>query len=161
MKITFEKYERLYLEEMTQTWNEILEDGVAFPGEEFYSAADFEKMLAEQSAVTCMFYDGKYVGYFVMHPNNIGRCSHIGNASYCIDKSARGKGGFSALVDQSIKQAAHLGFSGLQFNAVVASNLAALHTYIKNDFSIIGTVPAGFRLKDGTLSDMHILYRAV
>lgn len=159
MVITFKKYDKQYLKEMTNTWNDIIEDGVAFPGEDLYSSENFEKMLMEQSTVTCMFYDDRYAGYYIIHPNNIGRCSHVANASYCIDKSVRGAGGFSQLVANSLKEAKNLGFKGMQFNAVVASNLAAIHTYQKNDFSIIGTIPGGFRLKDETFSDMHIMYR--
>lgn len=161
MNITFKNYNQNYLSEMTKTWNDIIEEGVAFPGEELYTPEEFEKMLFEQSTVTCMFYDDRYAGYYIIHPNNIGRCSHVANASYCIDRSARGAGGFSQLVKNSLVEATDLGFKGMQFNAVVASNLAAIHTYQKNDFSIIGTIPKGFRLKDQTFSDMYVMYRAL
>lgn len=158
MKITFENFDQKYLTDMTETWNQVLMEGVAFPGEDLYTPVDFEDLLAEQSQVTCMLYDGKFAGFYILHPNNIGRCGHVANASYCIAGTARGKGGFSQLVAQSLKEAKALGFKGMQFNAVVANNFAALHTYEKNNFQLIGTIPAGFRLKDGIFSDMHILY---
>lgn len=159
MNLTFRSYQAQYLSDMVKTWNTVLTDGTAFPGEELYDDASFETMLLQQSAVTCVFYDNRYAGFYLIHPNNIGRCSHIANASFCIDKSVRGKGGFSQLVAQSLVEAKSLGFKGMQFNAVVASNLAAIHTYEKNGFALIGTIPKGFRLKNNTYSDMYIMYR--
>jgi len=47
----------------------------------------------------------------------------------------------------------------MQYNAVVTSNLPAIHTYQKNGFTTVGTIPAGFRLKDGRYSDMYIMYK--
>jgi GNAT superfamily N-acetyltransferase len=143
---------------MTAIWNDILEDGLAFPGEEFYSESGFEEFLKTQAAVTCMFADGKLAGYYKLLSNNIGRCSHIANAGYAVSKAFRGKGLGSPLVCRSVRQARELGFRGMQFNAVVAGNKAAIHIYQKNGFEIIGTVPGGFRLKSGEFSDMHIMY---
>ncbi|GMA55150.1 hypothetical protein GCM10025857_65070 [Alicyclobacillus contaminans] len=50
---------------------------------------------------------------------------------------------------------------GMQFNAVVTSNKPAIHTYQQNGFEIVGTIPAGFRLKDGSYSDMYIMHRSL
>ena len=46
------------------------------------------------------------------------------------------------------------GFRILQFNAVVASNAPALQLYRKIGFTPLGTIPGGFRLKDGTYEDI-------
>ena len=159
MAISFSEYKREYLAKMTAVWNDILEDGVAFPGVELYEEADFERHLKEQSAATCMLAGDELAGYYILHPNNVGRCSHVANATYCMDKAFRGRGIFSALVEKSLAEAKELGFRGIQFNAVVATNDAAIHTYVKNGFEIIGTIRGGFQLKDGTYSNMYILYR--
>mgnify|MGYP004547793109 CR=1 FL=1 len=37
-----------------------------------------------------MIVDGQMVGYYILHPNNIGRCSHVANASYVLSKEMRG-----------------------------------------------------------------------
>lgn len=159
MIITYQTYRKKDVPEMTRIWNDILNDGAAFPGETLLSETDFEQMLAEQSAVTCLMVEGELAGYYILHPNNIGRCSHVANASYCMDKAFRGQGLAVDLVAQSLKEAKALGFSGMQFNAVVAQNHAAIHTYQKHGFTIVGTIPKGFRLKDGSYSDMHIMHR--
>lgn len=158
MNITFKAYKKEDIRFLKDIWNDILVDGVAFPGETLFEEEEFEKMLTEQSAVTCIFLNNKLAGYYILHPNNIGRCSHIANASYAIYKEYRGKKSAEPLVKKSIEQAKELGFRGIQFNAVVAGNAAAIHTYQKAGFEIVGTVPKGFRLKDGVYSDMHIMF---
>ena len=60
-----------------------------------------------------------------------------------------------------MEQAKALGFGILQFNAVVKSNLPALRLYKKLGFVQLGTIPGGFRRKDGMYEDIiphyHVL----
>jgi ribosomal protein S18 acetylase RimI-like enzyme len=158
MDFTFCTYQKEDIELLKEIWNDILMEGNAFPGEKLYEKKEFEEMLEEQSAVTCILVDNKVAGYYVLHSNHIGRCRHIANASFAISKEFRGKKLAEPLVKKSIQQAKELGFRGMQFNAVVVGNTAAIHTYQKIGFEIIGTVPMGYRLKNGEYSDMHIMY---
>lgn len=158
MTITFSNFHDDNLTQMTRMWNHILLDGQAFPGEELYEPDQFKALLQEQSATTCLLVDEELAGYFILHPNNIGRCSHVANASYVIDERFRGQGLAKLLVEESLKQAKELGFKGMQFNAVVANNIPAIKTYSKLGFEIIGTILNGFRLKDNTYSHMYIMY---
>lgn len=93
-----------------------------------------------------------------MHPNNIGRASHVGNCAYAMNKAFRGQGLAKELVANSIETAKAHGFKGIQYNAVVANNTAAIKTYQKFGFEIVGTIPGGFQVKDGTYVDIHIMY---
>ena len=58
----------------------------------------------------------------------------------------------------TIKTAKELNFRGIQFNAVVESNKPALHIYKSLGFKEVGMIPGGFMLKDGSYSNMYILY---
>ena len=98
--------------------------------------------------------DGTVLGMYILHPNNIGRCGHIANASYAVERSVRGRGVGEALVRDSLKQAKAHGFTVMQFNAVVATNTRALHLYEKVGFTRLGVIPKGFRLPDGTYADI-------
>lgn len=158
MDISFRAFCEEDVPALVEIWNDILIDGVAFPGTELYSEEDFAEYLRQQTAATCMLADGELMGYYILHPNNIGRCSHVANASYCMSKNARGKHLGKMLVAKSIQQARELGFRGMQFNAVVVSNKPALHIYQSLGFQIVGTIPGGFLLKDGTYSDMLVMY---
>ena len=95
---------------------------------------------------------------YILHPNNIGRCGHIGNSSYAVAANQRGKKIGEKLVIDSIRQARLHGFSLLQFNAVVASNHGTIHLYKKLGFTQLGTIPKGFRLKNGSYEDIHPFY---
>ena len=159
--LTFRSYTDADIPAMREMWNVILEDGVAFPGTELYDDAGFAAMLAAQTAVTCMVKDGVLAGYYILHPNNIGRCSHVANASFILSKAMRGQHLGRPLVENCLQQAKACGFRGMQFNAVVASNLPALHIYQEVGFEKVGTIPGGFMLKDGNYSDMYILYRSL
>ena len=61
------------------------------------------------------------------------------------------------LGDHSIKIAKESDFRGMQFNAIAESNKSALHTYKSLGFKEVGMIPQGFRLKDGSYSNMYIV----
>lgn len=61
------------------------------------------------------------------------------------------------LGDHSIKTAKESDFRAMQFNAIVESNKSALHTYKSLGFKEVGMIPQGFRLKDGSYSNMYIV----
>ncbi|AMB93677.1 N-acetyltransferase family protein [Aerococcus sanguinicola] len=145
--------------QMTAIWNDVLEDGLAFPGTDLYSEAGFADYLSHKSAVTCLKEGDRVAGFYTLQPNNIGRCGHVANASYCMNKAFRGRGLFSSLVAASLEEAKALGFKGMQYNAVVAINYAALKVYTQNGFQIVGTIPNGFLLKNGTYCNIYVMYR--
>ena len=90
----------------------------------------------------------------VLHPNNVGRCGHICNASYAVKSIQRGKHIGEILVTDCLKKAKEIGYGVLQFNAVVATNQYALKLYKKLGFVQLGVIPNGFRMKDGTYEDI-------
>ena len=136
-------------------WNQVVEDGVAFPQTEALTLDEGRAFFAEQT-LTAVAVDGEgeVLGMYILHPNNIGRCGHIANASYAVDRRARGRGVGEALVRDSLRMAKEFGFGVMQFNAVVATNHVALHLYEKVGFTRLGTIPKGFRLPDGSFADI-------
>lgn len=93
-----------------------------------------------------------------MHPNNVGRCGHICNASYAVDSGARGLGIGEMLVSDCLERAKNKGFKILQFNAVVKTNKAARALYEKLGFVQLGVIPDGFLMKDGHYEDICPYY---
>lgn len=151
-------YETDDLKQLTEIWNEITEAGQAFPGEELYSLEQMAAFLQMQTAVRCVIQNGQVLGFYILHPNQIGRCSHIANASFAVKKEARGHGVGEALVRDCLKTCAKCRFRGLQFNAVVENNHTAVHLYEKIGFTKVGMIPKGFRLKDGSYQNIFIFY---
>ena len=133
------------LPEMISIWNEIVEEGNAFPQEEALTLKTGFAFFNSQSHVGVAF-DGEILGLYILHPNNVGRCSHIANASYAVSSKARGKHIGQKLVLDSMEKAKELDFLILQFNAVVEDNFSARHLYEKLGFKQLGVIPKGFRL---------------
>ena len=137
------------LEDMIRIWNEVVEEGVAFPQEEALDLESGAAFLASQSYTGVAEIDGRVLGLYILHPNNIGRCGHISNASFAVSSGARGLHIGERLVLDCLKKGRELGFRVLQFNAVVESNVHARHLYERLGFRQLGTIPGGFRMKDG------------
>ena len=143
------KYTDRDLSEMTRIWNEVVEDGIAFPQEELLDEKSGAEFFAAQSYTAVAEENGKAFGLYILHPNNVGRCGHICNASYAVSSEARGRHIGEQLVMDCLKKGKELGFRVLQFNAVVESNTHARHLYERLGFTQLGTIPGGFRMKDG------------
>lgn len=152
------EYRKEELGSLTEIWNEVVEDGIAFPQTEKLTRASAEEFFAAQSFTGVAVEGGRAVGLYILHPNNIGRCGHIANASFAVKGSERGKHIGEKLVLDCIDRARELGFGLIQFNAVVESNVHARHLYERLGFKPIGTVPKGFRMKDGHLENICLYY---
>lgn len=146
---------------MVCIWNEVVEEGVAFPQEEFLDGESGSAFFASQSYCGVAVLNGKVVGLYILHPNNIGRCSHIANASYAVDSACRGEHIGEKLVSDCLVQGKAHGFRVLQFNAVVASNTHARHLYERLGFTQLGVIPGGFRMKDGHYEDICPYYHTL
>ena len=151
-------YETTDLSAMVQIWNEVVKDGIAFPQEEPLDLETGATFFSEQTHCGIAVEDGAVLGLYILHPNNIGRCGHIANASYAVSSKARGKGVGRLLVEDSMAQGRAHGFRVLQFNAVVATNAGARHLYEKLGFTQLGTIPGGFRMPGGTYADICPYY---
>ena len=73
-------------------------EGVAFPQEEPLNAETGAKFFSSQSYCgVAVNEDSSVVGFssvvglYILHPNNVGRCGHICNASYAVSSSCRGQ----------------------------------------------------------------------
>ena len=143
------KYQSSDLKQMTYIWNEVVEEGIAFPQEELLDDKTGEQFFAAQSYCGVADDSGNIVGLYILHPNNVGRCGHICNASYAVSSSYRGQHIGEKLVKDCINKANEIGFRILQFNAVVETNIHARHLYERIGFRQLGVIPEGFRMKDG------------
>lgn len=163
MKIIIREYEKKDMIQAVEIWNEVVAEGVAFPQTDMLDEVTGADFFAEQS-FTGIAYDEErktIVGMYILHPNNVGRCGHICNASYAVKSDFRGQHIGEMLVKHCMEKGKELGFGILQFNAVVKTNASALHLYEKLGFIKLGVIPGGFRMKDGGFEDIiphyHIL----
>ena len=91
MSIKIRPYEPHDVAEMTRIWNEVVEDGVAFPQEEPLTQESAAEFFAAQSRCAVAENEsGAILGLYILHPNNVGRCGHIANSSYAVRRTSRG-----------------------------------------------------------------------
>jgi L-amino acid N-acyltransferase YncA len=163
MDIVIREYGPEDIEQMTEIWNEVVLAGDAFPQTEGLDAGSAGEFFASQTYCAAA-YDaahGKICGLYILHPNNIGRCGHICNASFAVCGQFRGRRVGELLVRDCLEKAKEYGFRVMQFNAVVASNRRARSLYEKLGFVPLGTVPEGFRLKNGAYADICLYYKTL
>lgn len=163
MNLEIRAYRPADLGDMVRIWNEVVEDGVAFPQEDLLTPETGAEFFAAQteSAVAADRETGRIYGLYILHPNNVGRCGHICNASYAVSRAARGLHIGEQLVRASLASGACFGFRVMQFNAVVASNVHARHLYERLGFVPLGIIPGGFRMKDGHYEDICPYYHTL
>ena len=158
--IEIRKFEPDDTDAAVKIWNEVVDDGVAFPQ---LDDLDHESGLAffEELTYTGIAVDSdtnEIVGLYILHPNNVGRCGHICNASYAVSRDSRGFHIGEKLVSDCLTRGKEHGFGVLQFNAVVACNVPARHLYERLGFTQLGVIPKGFRMKDGHYEDICPYY---
>ena len=159
MEITVREFRSEDTKDAIAIWNEVVDQGKAFPQLEDLGVEDGEAFFKEQSYTGIAVNENdEIVGLYILHPNNIGRCGHICNASYAVKSTVRGQGVGKAIVTDCLEKAKEIGFRVLQFNAVVKSNTTALKLYQKLGFTQLGTIPGGFLNKDGVYF-LHQLHR--
>jgi L-amino acid N-acyltransferase YncA len=163
MDLQIRAYQQRDISGMTKIWNEIVEEGIAFPQEELLTIPTAAQFFQAQTycAVAADRKTDEIYGLYILHPNNIGRCGHICNASYGVSSGVRGLHIGEKLVLDCLEQARLHGFGVLQFNAVVSTNIHARHLYERLGFVQLGTIPKGFRRKDGQYEDICPYYHVL
>lgn len=99
------------------------------------------------------------LGTATMGPNRPGRGAHVATGSFMVAPDAEGRGVGRALGEHLVDWATSNGFRGIQFNAVVETNHAAVHLWRSLGFSIIGTVPGAFDHPEHGYIGLHVMYR--
>lgn len=102
--------------------------------------------------------DDRVLGTAKMGPNRPGPGSHVSTASFMVADAARGRGVGGAMCRDTLDWARRDGYAGMQFNAVVESNHAAVELYRRLGFGIVGTVHGAFAHPTLGRVGLHIMY---
>lgn len=91
MNQVIEPYTTADRKEAVAIWNTVVEDGMAFPQEDVLTEETGEAFFQSQSftGISKDAATGEIVGLYILHPNNVGRCGHICNASYAVKKDSK------------------------------------------------------------------------
>lgn len=102
---------------------------------------------------------GQIVATYYLKPNQLGPGSHVCNAGYMVNASARGQGLGRRLCAHSLREARRLGFKAMQYNSVVATNENAIHLWHDMGFETIGRLPLAFHHDKKGFVDALVMYR--
>lgn len=103
--------------------------------------------------------DGTVLGSAIMGPNRPGRGAHIATASFMVDPVAQGRGVGRALGTETVRWAGEQGFAGIQFNAVVETNVGAVRLWQALGFEIMTTIPGAYASARHGRVGLHVMYR--
>jgi GNAT superfamily N-acetyltransferase len=104
-------------------------------------------------------HDGVILGSAKMGPNRPGRGSHIATASFMVDPGQQGRGVGRTLGTYAVEWARARGYVGMQFNAVVETNVIAVRLWQRLGFTIMTTIPEAFDHAVDGLVGLHVMYQ--
>ncbi|MDE3015650.1 MAG: GNAT family N-acetyltransferase [Pseudomonadota bacterium] len=102
---------------------------------------------------------GEMAGFYTVRPNRTGRGGHVANASFIVHPEHRRRGIGRKMGEHALKTAKKLGYKAMQFNFVVSINEVAINLWKSLGFSVVGTLPKGFRHASKGLVDVHVMHR--
>ncbi|MEH6373109.1 GNAT family N-acetyltransferase [Streptomyces sp. KLMMK] len=146
-----------------QVWGiirDVVQERETFVYDPEMTEADARMWVEEPPGLTVVAVEGERVlGTAKMGPNRPGPGSHVSTASFMVAADARGKGVGGTLCRFAVDWAQERGYAGMQFNAVVESNHAAVDLYKRLDFAVLGTVPGAFMHPELGPVGLHLMYR--
>lgn len=101
---------------------------------------------------------GETLGTYFIKTNQRGNGRHVCNCGYMVTSKARGQGLAGAMCKHSQEQALALGYRGMQFNFVVATNAAAVRLWHRHGFETVGRLPIAFQHPSEGFVDALIMY---
>ncbi|WP_299205555.1 GNAT family N-acetyltransferase [uncultured Amphritea sp.] len=117
-------------------------------------------LWCEMPLETYVFVENDVVlGSYYIKPNAMGPGKHICNCGYMVAPEARGKGIARKMCEHSQQQAFSLNFDAMQFNSVVSTNEVAVQLWQKLGFTIIGTIPKGYKHGQLGYVDSYVMYK--
>ena len=139
---------------------QIVAAGQAYAYPEGLSSEEARRLWMEQPpGRTVVAVDGDAVlGSAKMGPNRPGRGAHVATASFMVDPRHSGRGVGRALGEHVVGWARASGYRGVQFNAVVETNVAAVRLWESLGFRVLATVPGAFDHPQHGYVGLHLMY---
>ncbi len=125
------------------------------------SSAEAQALWMGQPRVVVAEDGDQLLGTATMGPNRPGRGAHIATGSFMVAEEARGRGVGRALGEHLVTWARDAGYRGIQFNAVVETNTAAVQLWRSLGFEVIGTVPGAFSHPEHGYVGLHVMFTSL
>lgn len=103
--------------------------------------------------------DGQILGTYYLKANQKGGGSHVANCGYMTAAHATGKGVARTMCQHSLELAKALGFTAMQFNFVVSSNVRAVALWHGLGFQTLTRLPDAFKHPTEGFVDALVMFR--
>jgi GNAT superfamily N-acetyltransferase len=139
---------------------EIVAAGQSYAYPEGLSPEEARPLWMEQApGRTVVAVEGDAVlGSAKMGPNRAGRGAHVATASFMVDPRHSGRGVGRALGEHVVGWARASGYRGMQFNAVVETNVGAVRLWESLGFRVLATVPGAFDHPQHGYVGLHLMH---
>jgi ribosomal protein S18 acetylase RimI-like enzyme len=117
----------------------------------YWRAPGHEVFVAEEG--------NQIVGTYYLRSNNRGGGSHVANCGYVVATDASRRGVARAMCADSLERARERGFTAMQFNFVISSNVRAVDLWQRCGFAIVGTLPGAFAHPTRGFVEAYVMYR--
>jgi L-amino acid N-acyltransferase YncA len=127
------------LDQLFAMYQEVVQDGGAMPARGASMEVFVEGWIRNREVFVAWLGDKIVLSYFV-RSNFPAFAAHIAQAGYTVGRNARRQGVGRIMVEDSLRQAAALGYKAMMFNLVLESNPSRM-LYESLGFEIIGRIP--------------------
>ncbi|KNG93425.1 acetyltransferase [Pseudaestuariivita atlantica] len=105
--------------------------------------------------------DGGVLGTYYIRPNGEGHAAHVCNCGYITGAEARGRGIATAMLLHSQDEARRLGYTAMQFNFVLATNVKAVALWEKHGFDTVGRLPGAYMHPNAGATDALVMFKTL
>ncbi|SNB60806.1 Ribosomal protein S18 acetylase RimI [Arboricoccus pini] len=117
--------------------------------------------LRPEHEVFVIVADGEVVGTYYLRANAQGGGSHVANCGFVVHPAATGRGLARQMGNHALARARERGFKALQYNFVVATNVAAIALWRSLGMETVGRLPRAFLHPTAGYVDGLIMYRTL
>jgi ribosomal protein S18 acetylase RimI-like enzyme len=125
------------------------------------AAAVAHWMGSEKETFVAIDDGGSVLGTYYIQANQKGGGGHVANAGYATAQAASGRGIARAMCAHSLEQARTRGFTAMQFNFVVSTNVRAIKLWESMGFDVVGRLPGAFNHPHQGYVDALVMWQAL
>ncbi|WP_408590410.1 N-acetyltransferase family protein [Novosphingobium sp.] len=103
--------------------------------------------------------EGTIIGTYFLRANQAGGGRHVSNCGYVVAPHTTGRGVARTMAEHSFVIARSQGFTAMQYNFVIASNVRAVRLWEDLGFAIVGRLPGAFIHPTDGAVDALVMHR--
>ena len=161
MTLKIIKLEKNNIDVIWPLFYEIISKTNTFIYEKNISKKEAQDMLFQKNSDIYVAYNQKneVVGWYRLRPNQLGKGSHVANASFMVSLKYQYQGIGKQLGEHALNEARKKNYKAMQFNMVVCNNQASIKLWLKLGFRILARLPKAYQHSHQGYIDCFLLHK--